>query len=262
MQGCWVGFEGINFTIQLPRFEAALQGRCRSVRGCCVFFLQNSHDLELGRAGQTPPDAARISLEQGTGTGPGSETRGRPAKLRALRIGSKDARHEVFLTNYSFLAVLSRERSTSSSVRTSLTSTPASGPAVPTRPGGCRGRNRGRVSLRFAWPGLESADHHLGSVSRSPHAAQNQRFHPQIKAAVPAANQTRDAVPVIAPASNLLSRMVGHRPPPNYDSVPFQLPLQGRAEEKRRRAELRGVSVVRGTDFRMGPAALQALSDR
>jgi len=39
------------------------------------------------------------------------------------------------------------------------------------------------------------------------------------------------------------------------------MPLRGRAGE-RRRAELRGVSVVSGADFRMGPAALQVLPDR
>lgn len=37
LQNCWVGFEGINFTVQLPRLEAASQGCCRSVRGFCVF---------------------------------------------------------------------------------------------------------------------------------------------------------------------------------------------------------------------------------
>lgn len=37
LQNCWVGFEGINFTIQLPRLEAASQDCCRSVRGFCVF---------------------------------------------------------------------------------------------------------------------------------------------------------------------------------------------------------------------------------
>lgn len=39
-------------------------------------------------------------------------------------------------------------------------------------------------------PGLESADRHLSARSHSPHAAENQRFHPPIKAAVAAACQT------------------------------------------------------------------------
>lgn len=226
------------------------------------FFFQNFTGLALGRAGQTLPDAARISLEQGTGSGEGSETPGRPAKRRALWTGSKCARHEVFLTNYGFLAVHCRERCISSSSRTSLASTPASGPAAPIRPGGCKGQNPEPGFIAFHLAGFGEREPSFGCCVTHPARRAKSAIPPADSSCRPSRQpNSRDAVPVIAPASNLASRRIGHCPPPNYDSVPFPLPLRGRAEE-RRRAELRDLWIVSGTDFRMGPAALQVLSDR